>query len=297
MFLFKIDNTDSTVWGITGVSSGRSRGYRLLCMGIGEVAIAGSILSTSSLTFAGGTVSIGTSESEAFVLKLNDVNECASNPCLNGGLCNDGANAFTCTCPANTIYTTPPICGPNNCASFPCASGSTCLNSASSYACVCAAGFSGLNCQTNINECVSLPCLNGGNCTDGINSYQCTCFVGFSPNRQCKVDYCLGNTCTNGATCANNDAGYVCQCIPGYSGVYCQTNVDECASIPCQNSGTCTDGLNAFACACTAQFNGTSCGSFIPRSLSSVAANRWMAPSHIVGVLLAVLTTFIRIQL
>jgi len=28
-----------------------------------------------------------------------DANECASNPCVNGGTCNDHFNSFTCSCP------------------------------------------------------------------------------------------------------------------------------------------------------------------------------------------------------
>ena len=27
-----------------------------------------------------------------------NINECASNPCQNGGMCNDGLNGFTCVC-------------------------------------------------------------------------------------------------------------------------------------------------------------------------------------------------------
>ena len=27
-----------------------------------------------------------------------DVDECASNPCKNGGVCNDGIDAYTCKC-------------------------------------------------------------------------------------------------------------------------------------------------------------------------------------------------------
>ena len=29
-----------------------------------------------------------------------DVDECASNPCVNSGTCNDGFNIFTCACAA-----------------------------------------------------------------------------------------------------------------------------------------------------------------------------------------------------
>ena len=33
-------------------------------------------------------------------LFLPDIDECASNPCQNGGICNDGINGYTCFCPA-----------------------------------------------------------------------------------------------------------------------------------------------------------------------------------------------------
>ena len=49
-----------------------------------------------------------------------------------------------------------------------------------SYTCICDAGYTGDNCETNINECDPNPCQNGGTCTDGINSYTCTCPLGYS---------------------------------------------------------------------------------------------------------------------
>ncbi len=33
-----------------------------------------------------------------FVIFITETNECASNPCNNGGTCTDGLNQFTCTC-------------------------------------------------------------------------------------------------------------------------------------------------------------------------------------------------------
>ena len=29
-----------------------------------------------------------------------DINECAGDPCLNGGTCTDGVNSYTCSCTA-----------------------------------------------------------------------------------------------------------------------------------------------------------------------------------------------------
>ena len=37
------------------------------------------------------------------VLSLADINECASNPCLNNGTCVDKINSFHCTCPEGWI--------------------------------------------------------------------------------------------------------------------------------------------------------------------------------------------------
>lgn len=66
---------------------------------------------------------------------------CRSDPCSNGGICEDGIDTFTCTC-------------------LP--------------------GFRGPRCEEDINECESNPCKNGANCTDCVNSYTCTCLPGFS---------------------------------------------------------------------------------------------------------------------
>ena len=30
--------------------------------------------------------------------KITDIDECASNPCQNGGTCNDNINSYTCSC-------------------------------------------------------------------------------------------------------------------------------------------------------------------------------------------------------
>ena len=60
--------------------------------------------------------------------------------------------------------------------------GPTCSN--------CKPGFTGVNCQTNINGCLSGPCQNGGICLSLVNSYYlCFCPYGYK-----------GDTC---ASCKN----------------------------------------------------------------------------------------------
>jgi hypothetical protein len=41
---------------------------------------------------------------------VSDINECASNPCENGGTCNNLANQFSCTCAARYTGVTCKIC-------------------------------------------------------------------------------------------------------------------------------------------------------------------------------------------
>ena len=53
----------------------------------------------------------------------NNIDECSSSPCLNGGNCTDGVNA---------------------------------------YSCQYVPGYDGVQCQNNIDECTSNPCQNRG---------------------------------------------------------------------------------------------------------------------------------------
>ncbi|KTF83163.1 hypothetical protein cypCar_00050119, partial [Cyprinus carpio] len=69
-----------------------------------------------------------------------NINECLSQPCRNGGTCQDRENAYTCTCPKGTT---------------------------------------GMNCEINIDDCKSKPC-DYGKCIDKINSYECVCEPGYT---------------------------------------------------------------------------------------------------------------------
>lgn len=73
-----------------------------------------------------------------------------------------------------------------------------------SYNCSCVTGFTGLNCEQNIDDCLLNPCRQFEQCVDGINSFQCVCPHGFT-GQLCNIsiDYCSGQPCFNGATCNN----------------------------------------------------------------------------------------------
>ncbi|CAH1798747.1 unnamed protein product [Owenia fusiformis] len=154
-------------------------------------------------------------------LMIANINDCASNPCLNSGTCTDGDNSYTCTC---------------------------------------ISGYEGLYCDVDTDECSSNPCLNGGTCTDEVNGYTCTCVPGYE-GVECAIntDECSSNPCLNGGTCTDEVNGYTCTCVPGYEGVECVINTNECSSNPCLNGGTCIDQVNSYTCNCGSSYIGSQC--------------------------------------
>ena len=95
----------------------------------------------------------------------------------------------------------------------------TCINLLNYYSCACTSGFTGNQCQTNVNECSSTPCYNGGTCIDGVNMYQCVCPAGFNgPTCAQDINECLSSPCLNNATCLNLIAKFSCVCPTGFQG-------------------------------------------------------------------------------
>ena len=98
--------------------------------------------------------------------------------------------------------------------------------SLNTYTCNNAAGFSGINGETDVNDCA--PCMNGCTESSGTNS----------------------TMAINAFKCAN---------AAGYSGTKGETDVNECLSSPCHkahNGGTCVEsstgdsvGTSTYACA------------------------------------------------
>ena len=68
--------------------------------------------------------------------------------------------------------------GINECLTNPCQNQGTCTDIPSGYSCTCVPGFTGKNCEVNIDECSENPCVHG-TCTDEINSYKCVCETGY----------------------------------------------------------------------------------------------------------------------
>eukprot|EP00112_Aurelia_sp_Birch-Aquarium-sp1_P019496 Seg483.2 transcript_id=Seg483.2/GoldUCD/mRNA.D3Y31 product=Fibropellin-3 protein_id=Seg483.2/GoldUCD/D3Y31 len=74
----------------------------------------------------------------------------------------------------------------NECESEPCLNGGTCANGNNQYTCSCVPGYQGTNCETNIDDCTGTPCQNGGTCVDGVNKYTCNCKTNYG-GAQCQT--------------------------------------------------------------------------------------------------------------
>lgn len=84
-----------------------------------------------------------------------NIDECQSNPCINGGFCSDYINRYTCLCPPDIEGVNCEVVIKDLCADNPCANGGTCLRTGDkrrNYTCTCPPNFTGRNCTVNITS-------------------------------------------------------------------------------------------------------------------------------------------------
>ena len=138
---------------------------------------------------------------------LEDVDECSSNPCQNGGTCTDEIANFTCTCPLE--YTGRHCEQKLWCIPNPCQNNGTCRENGSSYTCSCPTRYYGSRCQYR-DACSTNPCQNQGTCNRTGNSFSCTCPAPYYGSLCQYRDACLSNPCLNGGTCNRTGSSYTC---------------------------------------------------------------------------------------
>ncbi|XP_058270476.1 delta-like protein C [Hemibagrus wyckioides] len=191
-----------------------------------------------------------------------DLNFCTNHkPCKNDATCtNTGQGSYTCTCKPGFTGTNCEI-ETNECNSNPCKNGGSCNDLVNDYSCTCPQGFYGKNCEVSAMTCADTPCFNSGTCVEtATGSYSCRCLPGYiGSNCEKKIDRCSSDPCANGGHCLDLGHRVVCQCRPGFKGLRCEINIDECARNPCRNAGTCVDGINDYTCKCTLGFTGKDC--------------------------------------
>lgn len=103
--------------------------------------------------------------------------------------------------------------------------------------------YLGRQCESRTQKyCYSHPCQNNGTCRENDTAYECNCVPGFS-GRNCDVEInqCFSISCENNSTCGRVSAGqYRCHCTQGYTGSRCEflqtVNFNNAAFIALQSA-------------------------------------------------------------
>ncbi|XP_074446248.1 sushi, nidogen and EGF-like domain-containing protein 1 isoform X3 [Larus michahellis] len=159
------------------------------------------------------------------------------------------------------VWSDPPECDEiDECRSQPCLNGGQCKDRVAEFLCLCEAGYTGHHCESDVDECRSEPCKNGGTCQDLPASFACYCPEGFV-GTQCEteVDACESGPCQNGGECESYGGSYLCVCPEGFFGYHCETASDPCFSSPCGSRGYCLPGNGTHSCTCKVSYTGKSC--------------------------------------
>ena len=68
----------------------------------------------------------------------------------------------------------------DECESSPCQNGGTCTQGNNTYTCSCVGGYDGVNCEVDIDDCANVTCTGEHRkCVDGLMSHQCVCQDGY----------------------------------------------------------------------------------------------------------------------
>ncbi|XP_052454706.1 versican core protein-like [Carassius gibelio] len=82
----------------------------------------------------------------------------------------------------------------------------------------------------DVHSCSDDVCLNGGTCVKIVGAQICSCPPGYSGD-QCEIDIdeCHTNPCRNGGTCIDGLNSFTCVCLPSYAGALCEQDTETCS--------------------------------------------------------------------
>uniref|UniRef100_G3NKR8 Delta-like protein n=1 Tax=Gasterosteus aculeatus aculeatus TaxID=481459 RepID=G3NKR8_GASAC len=222
---------------------------------------------------AGGQFSCECKEGFRGTYCHENINDCESNPCRNGGTCIDKVSVYKCICGDGWEGDHCEI-NIDDCSTNPCHNGGTCRDLVTDFFCECKNGWKGKTCHSRESQCDEATCNNGGTCHDEGDTFQCKCSPGWE-GTTCNIaknSSCLPNPCENGGTCVVTGESFTCVCKEGWEGPTCTQNTNDCSPHPCYNSGTCVDGDNWYRCECAPGFAGPDCRININECQSSPCA-------------------------
>lgn len=146
----------------------------------------------------------------------------------------------------------------NQCLPLPCnADGSErCVDGHGSYTCVCKPGWTGQECEEDINECEDPNVICSQTCHNFPGSFKCSCERGFYTHDDIHcfdINECIlyPSKCAEPAKCINMPGTFECRCPTGYK--YNTTSqqcvdVNECEQDVCD--GECLNTVGSFRCYC-----------------------------------------------
>jgi Notch-like protein len=122
-------------------------------------------------------------------------------------------------------------------------------------------GYNGNRCEYMTNPCASQPCARGVCTNSGGSGYKCKCPSGFTGvNCETDINECSDSTkvtCYNNSTCINTIGGFICRCLTGFTGQFCELSLDNCYSNPCYNDALCLNDVgSSYQCLCQPGFAG-----------------------------------------
>ncbi|XP_060574162.1 uncharacterized protein LOC132731881, partial [Ruditapes philippinarum] len=192
------------------------------------------------------------------------MNSCSSNPCKNGGTCDNIPNSYTCSCPSNWKGSRCEI-DTDECASLSLNKcNQKCSNTDGSFTCSCNTGYRLLpdkHTCIDIDECTDGTAHCQVYCINTVGSFLCSCEKGYvlaADSKTCKdVDECSAGNGSCDQVCVNAPGSYTCECNSGYvlatDGHAC-SDVDECKQNVDGCSQNCANSPGSFKCSCNSGY-------------------------------------------
>ena len=128
----------------------------------------------------------------------------------------------------------------------------------------CAENYYGQDCSQLIYDCSGVNCGRHGHCVDGVGNYTCICNPGYTgENCDVNINKCqmISNNCSGRGQCSDGLNAFTCACDVGYTGKHCEIDINECESlnITCGRHGRCVDKVASYTCVCNQGFTGSIC--------------------------------------
>lgn len=186
------------------------------------------------------------------------IDACFGNQCQNGDcVVNADGGSYRCDCHQDYAGD---VCDSltNPCRVVDCNMGTCGVDSSGATQCSCDAGWTGENCESDIDECAtgSDSCVAEAQCKNTDGAYECQCPAGFDGDGKhlgshmlatgCEdVDECTErmHNCGPQSICDNKQGGFTCSCRDGFVGT---PPAVKCQKTKSRTSTTCSNVVEDF---------------------------------------------------